>query len=748
MRSDRSVRAGRAWDSLLWACNNTSRTLSGGRLSPAGGGTRCTSATTNYHTIHHTKHTAGERTAHSACREVGHWGKRSTDLARVVGALHRCGCSSDAALPALEAKRTTRQSRSIRMEEGSISRLIPSMCVCCSPRPCSSGEVIGGKRSVPPLFPRETLIVGCGLWLAEVRLSSFPGRMCRRLAVAFSDISHLASIALARTSFLLLLSSLLCSLCYVLCSARCSLLTYALLIVSCCATVSSFTRPLLRLLSPLNSTVPLDWTLICGLLATQASIMAATGRNMESSSDTAAIAAASAAGTTADGTAACSGVVTASSAWSKGVRFVESPQPQGYNPRQSRLLLFQEWEAIGSGSYGRVFSCTSSLDETKYAIKEIACEPFEVIDKLREARHLAKLSHPHIVRYHSVWQDSCAPRIQVNKLAYSCRGQGHQNPLQLPAGQLDPPNRTCSVETCSQGYRSYDFYFYWNYDVIAGGSDYMLDVPVCPACAAVAIPPKYSNTTDVHCQIVFQSVHFIYLHMEWCAETLEQSVRRHWRMTGTDVARSRQLWGSFVQLVDAIRFCHSNSVYHRDLKSKNVLVDVHGWIKLADFGLAHSQQEPDGPVTVAVSHANRSGPFDSYERLCLGDMSNLARILVEMLFPNRAPAGLESFLGQLAVEPDTAIKVIKAAWPDSDPNKEPACKIIRKLARTPTEEKPRMSATQLHSELFELWHKDDIPLADEIVERIYARQLLVEFKRRRDKKRNSVSASAAAGTTS
>ncbi|KAG1473744.1 hypothetical protein G6F56_000778 [Rhizopus delemar] len=43
----------------------------------------------------------------------------------------------------------------------------------------------------------------------------------------------------------------------------------------------------------------------------------------------------------------------------------------------------------------------------------------------------------------------------------------------------------------------------------------------------------------------------------------------------------------FLQLIEAVHFCHNNGVYHRDLKPENILVFDQGrTLKIADFGLA------------------------------------------------------------------------------------------------------------------------------------------------------------------
>ncbi|XP_008678940.1 CBL-interacting protein kinase 9 isoform X1 [Zea mays] len=42
----------------------------------------------------------------------------------------------------------------------------------------------------------------------------------------------------------------------------------------------------------------------------------------------------------------------------------------------------------------------------------------------------------------------------------------------------------------------------------------------------------------------------------------------------------------FHQLINAIDYCHSRGVYHRDLKPQNLLLDSNGALKVSNFGLS------------------------------------------------------------------------------------------------------------------------------------------------------------------
>ncbi|XWS74427.1 hypothetical protein CRYUN_Cryun02cG0215100 [Craigia yunnanensis] len=73
----------------------------------------------------------------------------------------------------------------------------------------------------------------------------------------------------------------------------------------------------------------------------------------------------------------------------------------------------------------------------------------------------------------------------------------------------------------------------------------------------------------------------------------------------------------FIQLINAVDFCHSRGVYHRDIKPENILLDENENLKVSDFGLSAlaESKHQDGllhttcgtPAYVAPEVINRKG---------------------------------------------------------------------------------------------------------------------------------------------
>jgi 5'-AMP-activated protein kinase catalytic alpha subunit len=66
----------------------------------------------------------------------------------------------------------------------------------------------------------------------------------------------------------------------------------------------------------------------------------------------------------------------------------------------------------------------------------------------------------------------------------------------------------------------------------------------------------------------------------------------------------------FQQLIDAVGYCHSRGVYHRDLKLENVLLDAKGNVKISDFGLSALPQHcrADGLLHTTCGSPNYVAP--------------------------------------------------------------------------------------------------------------------------------------------
>ncbi|KAI0826541.1 kinase-like domain-containing protein [Trametes gibbosa] len=124
--------------------------------------------------------------------------------------------------------------------------------------------------------------------------------------------------------------------------------------------------------------------------------------------------------------------------------------------------------------------------------------------------------------------------------------------------------------------------------------------------AAQLIVADHPNIVTVH--DAYECEYFIYIVLDFCAggDLFNPMIERH------IYARNDALLKSvFLQLLDAVQYCHEHGLYHRDLKPDNIMTNEDGTeIKLGDFGLV---------TTAKVSDTFGCGSSNYMSPECLGE---------------------------------------------------------------------------------------------------------------------------------
>ena len=70
-------------------------------------------------------------------------------------------------------------------------------------------------------------------------------------------------------------------------------------------------------------------------------------------------------------------------------------------------------------------------------------------------------------------------------------------------------------------------------------------------------------------------------------EFLDQDLKKYLDACGDNGLEMYTVKSFLFQLLQGIAYCHQHRVLHRDLKPQNLLINMEGELKLADFGQSH-----------------------------------------------------------------------------------------------------------------------------------------------------------------
>jgi len=96
--------------------------------------------------------------------------------------------------------------------------------------------------------------------------------------------------------------------------------------------------------------------------------------------------------------------------------------------------------------------------------------------------------------------------------------------------------------------------------------------------------PNIVDLLDVVCDKDRADGESIFIVFEFCMRDLAAAIQDRLPLRGY-LSTGEAKW-VFRQILEAVAFCHSQGVFHRDLKLTNILLTSTGQVKVGDFGLA------------------------------------------------------------------------------------------------------------------------------------------------------------------
>ncbi|XP_062519888.1 eukaryotic translation initiation factor 2-alpha kinase-like [Corticium candelabrum] len=265
---------------------------------------------------------------------------------------------------------------------------------------------------------------------------------------------------------------------------------------------------------------------------------------------------------------------------------------------------------LGRGGFGEVYNVKKPLDDCSYAVKRIRLpRKSEARERvLREVKALAKLDHPHIIRYYTSWEE-CPP------IGFTYRSLATDTDDTIFSHSGDELTKRESKVPTNSYLAS-----------MSGGSSFITFADESQQNSKANTFTDNSliseDDTDVDDECDLQDTEsnrllrtnsesgpvFLYIQMELCKETLKD-----WLAHNSINREYVCVIKIFHEIVTAVEYVHAQEMMHRDLKPSNILFAHNGSVKVSDFGLVKSLTKTPSCNTTTKREPLQYSEFDDYD---------------------------------------------------------------------------------------------------------------------------------------